>query len=263
MELGLGGKVAAVAAGSAGLGFGSAFQLASEGCKVGICGRRESKLKEAADRIQTETGSEVFTLKLDISEKNSPREFVRSVAEHFGSLDIVVANAGGPPSGLFENMTDDQWTSAVQLNFLATAKMFHEAIPYLRKSTQGRLVAITSMSAKQPIENLVLSNATRAGVHGLVKTLSRELAVDKITANVVCPGVINTDRIRELAEQTSKLKGISVDQAFEERAKPIPLGRLGDPMEFGAAVAFLCSSKANYISGIALPVDGGLLSGLP
>lgn len=256
-------RVAAIAAGSAGLGFGSAYNLAQEGCKIGICGRRLDKLSEAASQIREETGAAVETFEIDLSHSGAPRKFVEAVAEHYGQLDILVANAGGPPSGKFEDMTDEQWEAAVQLNLLATGRMFHAALPHLRKSDHGRLIAITSLSAKQPIANLVLSNATRAGVHGLVKTLSRELAETGITVNAVCPGVIRTDRITQLAEQAAKQQGISVDEAYAARSSTIPMGRLGDPMEFGAAVAFLCSKQAAYITGSAIAVDGGMLAGLP
>lgn len=263
MDFQLKNRVAAVAAGSAGLGFGSAYNLAQEGCRVAICGRRPEKLAEAAEQIRSETGAEVETFEVDLSQPGAPRNFVKSVVDHFGQLDILVANAGGPPSGKFEDMTDDQWEAAVQLNLLATGRMFHEALPHIRKSDHGRLVAITSLSAKQPIANLVLSNATRAGVHGLVKTLSRELAETGITVNAVCPGVIRTDRITQLAEQAAEREGITVEEAYAARSASIPMGRLGDPMEFGAAVAFLCSKQAAYITGSAIAVDGGMLAGLP
>ena len=263
MDLQLKDRVAAVAAASAGLGFGSAMQLAKEGCKVGICARRAEKLENAANEIRNATGAEVLAIPLDLSQEGEPRRFVREVAGYFGKLDIVVGNAGGPPSGPFEKMSDDQWRDSFNLNFLATSQMFHEALSDVKQSDQGRLIAITSMSAKQPLENLVLSNATRAGVHGLVKTLSREVAADRVTVNAVCPGITNTDRITELARETAEQEGITLEEAYEKRAAAIPMGRLGDKMEFGAAVTYLCSKQAAYISGVALPVDGGFLAGMP
>ena len=263
MDLHLHGRVAAVAAASAGLGFGSAMNLAQEGCRLGICSRRPDKLEAAAQEIRDATGVEVLAIPLDMSEKDAPARFVNAVHEHYGQLDIVVANAGGPPSGLFADMTDEQWEAATQTNLLATVRLFRAALGPLAQSDQPRLLAITSMSAKQPVERLVLSNATRAGVHGVIKTLSREIAEQGITVNAVCPGVIRTDRITELASQSAQQLGISLEEAFERRSATIPMGRLGDPMEFGAAVTFLCSKQAAYISGIALPVDGGLLAGMP
>ena len=263
MNLNLENRVAAVAAGSAGLGFASALTLAQEGCKVGICARRPEKLEEAAQAIRDQTGAEVFALSLDMSDKAAPRRFVAEVAAHFGQLDILVANAGGPPSGPFDQMTDDQWEVAVQQNMLSTTRMFHEALPHVVKSDQGRLIAITSVSAKQPIESLVLSNATRAAVHGVVKTLSQEIAAKGVTVNAVCPGVTRTDRITQLAQQAADRDGISLEEAFEARAASVPMGRLGEAMEFGAAVTFLCSKQAAFISGVALLVDGGQFAGLP
>jgi 3-oxoacyl-[acyl-carrier protein] reductase len=174
-----------------------------------------------------------------------------------------VANAGGPPSGSFANMSDAQWEGTVQQNLFSTIRMFHEALPHVQKSDQGRLIAITSISAKQPLEGLVLSNATRAAVHGMIKTLSREIAKSGVTVNAVCPGTTRTDRIIELAEQQAAREGISVAEAVARRAATVPMGRIGEPMEFGAAVAFLCSQQAAFITGVALPVDGGFLAGLP
>jgi 3-oxoacyl-[acyl-carrier protein] reductase len=263
MDLHLTGRVAAVAASSAGLGYASALTLAQEGCQVAICGRRPEKLAEAAESIRRETGSEVLALALDISADDGPARFIQATVDHFGRLDIAVANAGGPPSGPFVAMTDDQWDVAVAANLMSTVRLFREALPHLRDSDQGRLIAITSISAKQPLQNLVLSNAARAGVHGLVKTLSHEIADTGITVNAVCPGITRTDRITELSEQAAAREGITLDEAYAQRAASVPMGRLGDPMEFGAAVTFLCSKQAAFISGIALPVDGGFLAGLP
>ncbi len=263
MDLHLTNRVAAVAASSAGLGYASALTLAQEGCRVAICGRRPEKLKAAAQAIYAETGVDVFAMELDISQPDAPARFIAATAEHFGQLDIVVANAGGPPSGTFVDMSDTQWQGAVDANLLGTVRLFREALPHLRQSNQPRLIAITSISAKQPLENLVLSNATRAGVHGLVKTLSREIAATGITVNAVCPGITKTDRITELSQQRADREGISLDEAYAQQAASVPMGRMGDPMEFGAAVTFLASKQAAFISGVALPVDGGFLAGLP
>lgn len=263
MDLYLTDRVAAVAASSAGLGYASALTLAQEGCRVAICGRRPEKLEEAAQAIYAETGVDVFAMRLDMSEADAPTRFIEATAEHFGQLDIVVANAGGPPSGPFVDMNDAQWQGAVEANLMSTVRLFRAALPYLRESAQPRLLAITSISAKQPLENLVLSNATRAGVHGLIKTLSREIASTGITVNAVCPGITKTDRITELSQQRADREGITLEEAYAQQAASVPMGRMGDPMEFGAAVTFLASRQAAFISGIALPVDGGFLAGLP
>ena len=263
MDLHLKDRVAAVAGASAGLGFASALTLAQEGCRVAICSRGGERLDKAAQSIRDQTGSEVIAIAMDVSQPAGARQFIRQVVDHFKRLDIVVANSGGPPSGQFSQMTDEQWLQGVQGNLLSTVAMFSEALPTVQKSDQGRLIAITSISAKQPLPNLVLSNAARAGVHGVVKTLSREIAATGVTVNAVCPGNIQTDRQIELAQQAAKREGITVEQALAGRASTIPIGRLGDPMEFGAAVTYLCSRQASFISGVALLVDGGQYAALP
>ncbi len=263
MDLHLKDRVAAIAGASAGLGYASALTLAKEGCRIAICARNPERLAKAAQSIREQAGVEVLALPTDVSQPAHAREFVQKVVAHFGRLDIVVANAGGPPSGPFTQMTDEQWQQAVQANLLSTVAMFHEALPTVQQSDQGRLIAITSISAKQPLPSLVLSNAARAGVHGMVKTLSREIAPTRVTVNAVCPGNIQTDRQIELAEQAAKREGISAEQALERRAATVPMGRMGEPMEFGAAVTFLCSQQAAFISGVALLVDGGQFAGLP
>lgn len=263
MNLHLENRVAAVAAASAGLGYATALTLAQEGCRVGICARRPDKLEAAAQSIREETGAEVLALPMDMGAPDASRKFVRGVADHFGQLDIVVANAGGPPSGPFAEKDDEAWEAAVQQNFLATVRMFHEALPLVEQSDQGRLVAITSITAKQPLPHMVLSNATRAGVHGMIKTLSQEVAPTGVTVNAICPGTTRTDRITELAQQAADRAGISLEEEIEKRGSAVPMGRMGDPMEFGAAVTFLCSKQAAFISGVALLVDGGAFAGLP
>lgn len=263
MDLNLKGRAAAVAAASAGLGFASALTLAREGCRVAICARNEDRLQAAADRIREETGSEVLALVADMSDAEAPGGFIQAATDRFGGLDIVVANAGGPPSGEFADKTDTEWAWALQLNLMSAVRLFRSALPQVTASDQGRLVAITSVSAKHPMESMVLSNATRTGVHGVIKTLSMELAATGTTVNAVCPGVTKTDRLDELAQQAADQKGITVEEAFAERAATVPLGRLGDPMEFGAAVAFLCSRQAGFITGVGLAVDGGFMGALP
>ncbi|MEM7537662.1 MAG: SDR family oxidoreductase [Chloroflexota bacterium] len=262
MNLHLENRVAAVAASSAGLGFGSAMTLAQEGCRIAMCARRPDKLEESAKAIRDETGADVLPIVVDMSEPSAPGNFINQAAEHFGQLDIVVANAGGPPSGPFEAMSDEQWETALQLNTMSTARMFRAALPHVTQSDQGRLIAITSITAKQPLPNMVLSNSARAAVHGLVKTLSAELAPKGVTVNNVCPGTIRTDRITELSQQAADREGISLEEAFGMFESKVPMGRLGTYMEFGAAVTFLCSKQAGYITGSSLLVDGGMFLGL-
>lgn len=263
MNLHLQGRVAAVAAASAGLGYASALTLAQEGCGVAICARSEAKLRSAAQAIREETGVEVLPLTIDMGESEGPASFIEQAVAHFGKLDIAVANAGGPPSGEFADKSDAEWAYALQLNLMSAVRTFRAALPHVMASDQGRLVAITSVSAKHPLENMVLSNSSRAGVHGMVKTLSREIAAHGVTVNAVCPGVTKTDRLEELAQQEASQTGITVEEAHAQRAATVPMGRLGDPMEFGATVAFLCSRQAAFISGIGVAVDGGFMAALP
>ena len=263
MDFNLRNRVAAVAASSAGLGFASALTLAQEGCNVAICGRRPDKLQQAAERIRSQTRVDVLAVPIDMGMSDGPGNFVQEAYDHFGRLDIAVANAGDPPSGPFADKTDEEWNSAVQLNLLSTVRMFRAALDYIRQSDQGRLVAITSISAKHPLENRVLSNAVRVGVHGVVKTLSREVAAEGITVNVVCPGYTRTELLMEMAEQEAGWTAKDVDEILGKWAATIPMERLGNPLELGAAVTFLCSRQAAFISGISLPVDGGYMAVLP
>ncbi len=263
MDLHLQHRVAAVAASSTGLGFASALTLAREGCHVALCGRRQDKLAESAHSIRAETGVDVFTVAIDMGTAAGPGTFVQRTFEHFGRLDFAVANAGDPPSGPFADKSDAEWDYAVQLNLMSTVRMFRAALDYVRQSDQGRLVAITSISAKHPLENRVLSNAVRVGVHGVVKTLSREVAAQGVTVNVVCPGYTRTELLAEMAAKEADRTGVMVDDVYDRWAATIPMERLGNPRELGAAVAFLCSQQAAFISGISLPVDGGYMAGLP
>lgn len=263
MDLNLKGRVAAVAASSAGLGFACAYSLATEGCKVAIGARNQERLDKAAARIRNETGVEVLAASIDMSKPCGPAEFIDTAANHFGSLDIAIANAGDLPSGRFEAIGNDKWEMAFQMSLQSTVRLFRAAIPHLLLSRQGRLLAISSISAKQPVENLLLSNAMRAGVHGTVKTLSREIAQSGVTVNAICPGFFQTDGVNELASREAEQKGIDFEEVQARWAATIPMGRLGNPMEVGAAAAFLCSQQAAFITGIALLVDGGLYEGTP
>jgi 3-oxoacyl-[acyl-carrier protein] reductase len=263
MDYHLKGRVAAVGGASAGLGYATALTLAQEGCRVVICSRNEDRINAAAQRIQEQTGTEVHALALDLNDPAAAREFVRQAQARFDQLDIVVSNTGGPPSGTFAQMTDAQWNSAIQSLLMCTVAMFGEALPFVQKSDQGRLIAITSLSAKQPLPNLVLSNAARAAIHGVIKTLSKEIAPTGVTVNAVCPGTVLTDRQTELAQFAANKQGVSLEEALKQRAAAVPMGRMGDPMEFAAAVAFLCSKGAGFITGSALAVDGGAFAGLP
>lgn len=262
MNLGLEQKSVLVTAGSRGLGFASAKLFAAEGAKVTIASRNEVSLQQAAEAIQSETGQTVNIVKLDV---NRPEDIARAVqsAEEFGDgLDVLICNAGGPPSGTFMQFEDSTWYQAFEQNLLSVVRLARSAIPHLQRSNAGRIVNITSTSIKQPISGLVLSNTMRAGVYGLTKTLSVELAEYGVLVNTVGPGRIATDRIVELDEQTALRTNTDVDKVQQNWFAQIPLGRYGEPDEFARAVVFLASPANSYITGQALLVDGGMVKSL-
>lgn len=257
MHLGLKGKRAIVMAASRGLGFASAMGLAREGCHLVICSRDAERIDAAADRIRRDTGASVHALAADVKDAGEAARLVDTAVEQYGGLEIVVHNAGGPPSGEFRAMTDAQWQGAFEQNLLSFVRIVHAAAPEMKKAGYGRLLTIASSSIKQPIPNLVLSNALRAGVWGLAKTLSRELAADRILVNVVAPGRIQTERIDELDRANAERSGQSFDDVRQHSVAGVPLGRLGTPDELGNLVVFLASEAASYITGQAITVDGG------
>ena len=247
MDLGLTGRRAAVAAGSAGLGFGSALALANDGAEVVICGRDEAKLKDAVARIGH--GCRYFVC--DVSDAEGGVEFVHRSTEILGGVDVLVCNAGGPPPGTFASTALDSYQGALDLSLMSVVGMCKAAIPSMQERGWGRVVAITSYGVRQPIPTLILSNTARAGVTGFLKTVAREVAKDGVTVNSVQPGVHLTDRIKQVY-------GANADPV----AMGIPSGTLGDPIDFGHAVAFLCSEHARFITGAHLPIDGGQFAGL-
>ena len=247
MDLGLHGKRAAVAAASKGLGFAAATALAGEGVQVAICSRSKSDIEAAAARI----GANVTPLVADVSTAVGASQFAFDAADALGGIDILVANAGGPPAGDFAAITDvDAYARAFELNALSTIAMCQAVVPGMQRQQWGRVVAITSLSARQPMANLILSNTARAGLTGFLKTLAREIACDNITVNSLQPGLHATERISDLYGDPTAL------------GAGVPAGRVGDPAAFGECVAFLCSESANYITGAAIPVDGGADGGL-
>lgn len=257
MNLGLKNKVAIVAASSKGLGRACAMSLASEGAKVTIFSRNQSKIQKTASEISNSTGTEVLPLCADVSVKKDIERVVKSTIDRFSGIDIVVNNAGGPPFGYFGDFDLSQWQQAVELNLFSTINMINFALPYMKNKNWGRIINITSISVKQPISGLILSNTVRSGVVGLAKTLSNELAPYNITVNNVCPGRILTDRIIQLANNRAASRKKTYDAVIKDMEKDIPLGRLGKPEELGDYVAFLASERASYITGTTLQVDGG------
>jgi 3-oxoacyl-[acyl-carrier protein] reductase len=262
MDLGIRGKVALVAGASRGLGMAVARGLAMEGAKVAICARDGRALEETAAAIAGETGAEVLPCRADVSDPVQAKGFVQEAASRFGAIHILVNNAGGPPSATFLELSEEQWEAAFRLNFMSAACLTREAVPHMRKVGWGRVINMTSVAVKQPLEGLILSNAVRAAVIGFAKTLADELAPDKITVNNVCPGYILTDRVRELASTVAARKGLRQEEVFRQWEASIPLRRLGSPEEFADLVVFLASERAGYITGATVQIDGGFYRGL-
>lgn len=257
MDLGLEGKVALVTAASKGMGRACARQFAAEGARVAICARTEADIKTVADEIRR-TGAEVLAMRADVTKANEVKAFVGRTIETFGGVDILVANAGGPPRGNLDEMTDEQWHQAFDVTVVSVVRLVREVLPSMRKKRWGRILTIQSVSVKQPVEGLLLSNATRPGTAGLMKTLVPELGRDNITFNVVCPGRIMTDRFLGGAKQA----GMPVDQYVARSALDVPLQRIGTPEEFANVVVFLASDRASYVTGVAIQVDGGVVRGI-
>ncbi len=262
MELGLKNKVALVAASSKGLGKAIAWILANEGTKLVICARNKQVLEQAADEIFLKTGVSVFPLAVDLADSDQINWLVKETLDLFGKIDILVTNAGGPPPGHFSKLTEDDWMRGAQLTLMSAVRLIQAIVPSMQKQKWGRIIAITSVSVKQPISGLLLSNVYRPGVIGLVKSLSQELAEDNILVNAVCPGYYMTDRVRELLQEKMKKEKKSLDELTADIVQQIPLGRMGDPGELANLVAFLASERASYITGAAIQVDGGFVKGL-
>ncbi len=262
MDLGLKDRVAIVAASSQGLGKAVALGLAREGAKLALCARNEETLNEAAADIHRETGAEVFGSAVDVTDYGQVRGFVGETMSQFGRIDICVANAGGPPSKPFADTTVEEWQKAANLNLMSTVYLAKETLPLMQQRRWGRFIAITSVSVKQPIDNLILSNSIRAGVSGLVKTLANEYGPSNVLVNNVCPGYTATARLLDLREALSKREGVDPTEIEKRWANQAPLRRIGQPEEFANLVVFLASERASYITGVSIAVDGGLVKGL-
>jgi 3-oxoacyl-[acyl-carrier protein] reductase len=262
METGLKNRVAIVAASSQGIGRATAEAFAAEGCRLAICARNRDALIDAAEKIRRQHNVEVLAEPFDVTDAGAVRDFVNGVVQKLGSADICVTNAGGPPARGFLATTVDEWKRAVEVNFMSAVYFAHQVIPHMQKRKWGRMITVTSITTKQPVADLVYSNAVRAAVVGLVKSLANEFGKDGILVNNVGPGYTATDRLKELAHSSSAALGKSEKEMFESWAADTALKRLGEPRELADAIVWLASERASYITGQTILVDGGMYRGL-
>ncbi|MET3698769.1 3-oxoacyl-[acyl-carrier protein] reductase [Bacillus oleivorans] len=262
MDLGLKNKVAFVCASSKGLGKASALELAKEGAHVVLTGRDEKELQETKKQLQSLTESEVEYVVCDLTKKEDIENAVRYTIEKFNRIDILINNSGGPPSGTFEQFTDEDWYQSFELNLLSYVRCIRAVLPYMKEQNYGKIINLTSTSIKQPIPGLLLSNTFRTGVMGLSKTLATELAGFNILVNTVAPGRILTDRVQTLDSIKAEKTGMSLEEVQNHSKKSIPLGRYGKPEEFGAVVAFIASDKCSYVTGTSIIIDGGMVKSI-
>jgi len=262
MDLGLKGKVALVAAASQGLGRAVAEELAAEGASLILCARHDAALQETCAAIEKAHGTPVLGLATDVADPAAVARLVEAGLARFGRIDILVTNAGGPPAGTFDTLSAAQWEGATSLLLTSVVELTRAVLPGMRERGWGRILNITSISVKQPVANLMLSNSLRAAVTGMARTLATEVAAQGITVNNILPGYTRTERVVGLADATAAREGISAAEATARWEAEIPMRRLGEPREFAALAAFLCSERASYITGTSVPVDGGWIRGL-
>jgi 3-oxoacyl-[acyl-carrier protein] reductase len=262
MELGLKDRSVIVAASSDGIGRAAAEKFAAEGAKVAICSRDKARIEAAADAIRKRYSTEVCTAALDVADESAVRQFVAEVQLSFGAVDVCVTNAGGPPARMFLDTTTDEWKRAAELNLMSLIHFARAVLPGMQHRRWGRIVTITSITVRQPVSDLIYSNVIRAGVLGLVKSLSNEFGKDGITINNVAPGYTATQRLRDLLVKRASDLEISEEEYASQLSAGVPLQRLGQPDEIADAIVWLASDRASYITGQTLLVDGGLYKGL-
>ena len=262
MNLGLQGKVALVAAASRGLGRAVAEELAAEGALLVLCSRQAEAINQTAREIARATSAEILALACDVSRADEVARLVQAGIGRFGRIDILVTNAGGPPAGPFESFDGAAWEAATRLTLFSAIELTRQVLPGMKERGWGRILNITSIAVKQPVDNLVLSNSLRAAVTGLARTLANEVAPYGITVNNIMPGYTRTERVEELAAMMAAKQGITAADFVARWEQEIPLRRLGEPKEFAALAAFLVSERASYMTGTSIPVDGGWIRGL-
>ena len=261
MDLRLKDKRALVTGSSRGLGYATALALAKEGSKVAINGRDEAKIKSVAEKLSKETGTQVIGLAGDVGIPDIPGKLIQQTAEALGGLDILVTNAGGPTPGSIDSLDEAAWQKGIDLCLMAHVRLIRSALPYLRKSDSASILTITSLSVKQPIANLLISNSVRSATIGLTKSLALELGKDGIRVNSILPSWTETERITELLTARAKANNSTVEEEAKRQAAESPFGRMAQPEEFANAAVFLVSPAASYITGVMLSVDGGMYKG--
>ncbi|MDQ4122044.1 MAG: SDR family oxidoreductase [Acidobacteriota bacterium] len=262
MELGLKGKVALVAAASQGLGRAVAEELATEGASLILCARREKELTEVSNSINQRTGVSVLSVPADLTVTEDIKRVVNKGNERFGFIDVLVTNTGGPPAGQFESFSRESWKQASDLILMSVLELTSSVLPRMKERRWGRILNITSIAVKQPVDNLMLSNSLRAAVTGFARTLANEVAEYGITVNNILPGYTLTERVEQLAQSIAEKQGITAEEIKAGWEKEIPMKRLGEPSEFAALAAFLVSERASYITGSSIAVDGGWIRSL-
>lgn len=264
MDLGLAGKIALVTAASKGLGFATARALTGEGAKVMICGRDQGRLDEAIAKLKGEFGEDasVAAVVADVSRADEVAGLVSATVSTFGGMDILITNAGGPPSGTFDSTDMAAWETGVNLTLMSTVHLVKEALPHLRQSDAASILTVTSVSVKHPIKNLLLSNVVRPAVIGLTKALSQEYGPEGIRANSILPGWTATERVEYLLNSRATTNGTTVEEEASKIGSSVPMGRIGDPQEFANVATFLVSPAASYVTGVMIQVDGGFNAGL-